>query len=404
MKSIIAFAATFALLVGCSATRAASADKADGDVTIMSDVTLASADAPVPIAKVGDTEIAIRPLPKKKEKDPPSMALFVGDAIRSKTVLYPGKTYHVAVTKVGNDRLRLFVNGYPDDQPVPGTLSGAITKIAPHIAVEPKSLLADQILETFRKALALTKPIVTVGHRGVNKYAPENTRISYVQMVETGAPIAEMDLALTKDGQIVLMHDKTVDRTTGGKGKVAVNSLTLEQIKKLDAGAWKNAKYKGEPVPTLDEIAEVCKGKAIMMLDLKAEGQGEALAAWLERQKMPHDQVILAPWTDDEGVALRKHIAADVPMIRLTSPVPTDTLDSSYFDRMKQIGFSGFSVNYQNLTQAFVDAAHKNGMKVYAWTINESPDVALAALMGVDGVITDDAANTMKLLAELTQK
>jgi hypothetical protein len=243
MKSIIAFAATFALLVGCSATRAASADKADGDVTIMSDVTLASADAPVPIAKVGDTEIAIRPLPKKKEKDPPSMALFVGDAIRSKTVLYPGKTYHVAVTKVGNDRLRLFVNGYPDDQPVPGTLSGAITKIAPHIAVEPKSLLADQILETFRKALALTKPIVTVGHRGVNKYAPENTRISYVQMVETGAPIAEMDLALTKDGQIVLMHDKTVDRTTGGKGKVAINSLTLDQIKKLDAGDWKNAKY-----------------------------------------------------------------------------------------------------------------------------------------------------------------
>jgi glycerophosphoryl diester phosphodiesterase len=329
------------------------------------------------------------------------MALFVGDAIRSKTVLYPGKTYHVAVTKVGNDRLRLFVNGYPDDQPVAGTLSGAITKIAPHIAVEPKSLSADQVLDTFRKALALTKPIVTVGHRGINKYAPENTRVSYQQMVEVGAPIAEMDLALTKDGHIVLMHDKTVDRTTGGKGKVAVNSLTLEQIKKLDAGAWKNAKYNGEPVPTLDEIAQVCKGKAIMMLDLKAEGQGEALAAWLERQKMPHDQVILAPWTDNEGVALRKHVPADVPMIRLTSPVPTDTLESSYFDRMKQIGFSGFSVNYQHLTQAFVEAAHKNGMKVYAWTINDAPDVALAALMGVDGVITDDAANTMKLLEEL---
>jgi glycerophosphoryl diester phosphodiesterase len=116
---------------------------------------------------------------------------------------------------------------------------------------------------------------------------------------------------------------------------------------------------------------------------------------------MPHDQVILAPWTDNEGVALRKHVPADVPMIRLTSPVPTDTLESSYFDRMKQIGFSGFSVNYQHLTQAFVEAAHKNGMKVYAWTINDAPDVALAALMGVDGVITDDAANTMKLLEEL---
>jgi glycerophosphoryl diester phosphodiesterase len=213
-----------------------------------------------------------------------------------------------------------------------------------------------------------------------------------------------MDLALTKDGHIVLMHDKTVDRTTGVTGKVAVSSLTLAEIKKLDAGAWKAPKYKGEPVPTLDEIAEVCRGKAIMMLDLKAEGQGEALAAWLDRMKMPHDQVIIAPWTDEEGIALRKHIAGDVPMIRLTSPVPTETLDASYFERMKQIGFSGFSVNYQYLTQAFVDAAHKNGMKVYAWTINDAPDVALVALMGVDGVITDDPANTMKLLAELQQK
>jgi len=400
MKSItVALAVTFALLLAASVARAGS-----GELTIMSDVTLTSPDAPVTIAKVGDTEIAIRPLPKAKPKDPPSMGLFVGDAIKSKTALYPGKTYHVAVAKVDDNRLRLFLNGYPDDQPVAGKLDGEVTKIAPHITVESKTLSADQILDTFRKSLALNKPIVTVGHRGVNKYAPENTRISYVQMIETGAPIAEMDLALTKDGHIVLMHDKTVDRTTGGKGKVAVSSLTLEEIKKLDAGVWKNAKYKGEPVPTLDEIAEVCKGKAIMMLDLKAEGQGEALAAWLERTKMPHDQVIIAPWTDEEGIALRKHVPADVPLIRLTSQVPTERFDDAYFEKMKQIGLTAFSVNYQYLTQAFADAAHQHGMKIYAWTVNEPSDVALVALMGVDGVITDDAANTMKLVAELQQK
>jgi glycerophosphoryl diester phosphodiesterase len=116
---------------------------------------------------------------------------------------------------------------------------------------------------------------------------------------------------------------------------------------------------------------------------------------------MPHDQVIIAPWTDEEGIALRKFIPADVPLIRLTGQVPTDHFDDAYFARMKQIGLTGFSVNWLNLTQAFTDAAHAHGMKVYAWTINDAPDIAGAALLGVDGVITDDAANTMKLLAEL---
>ena len=93
MKSItVALAVTFALFLGTSVARAAS-----GELTIMSDVTLTSPDAPVPIAKVGDTEIAIRPLPKKKEKDPPSAALFVGDSVKSNTSLYLGKTYHVAI-------------------------------------------------------------------------------------------------------------------------------------------------------------------------------------------------------------------------------------------------------------------------------------------------------------------
>ncbi|MEA2708763.1 MAG: Glycerophosphoryl diester phosphodiesterase family, partial [Phycisphaerales bacterium] len=79
-------------------------------------------------------------------------------------------------------------------------------------------------------------------------------------------------------------------------------------------------------------------------------------------------------------------------------------IDDAYFAKMKQIGFSGFSVNWENLSKEFVDAARKNGMKIYVWTINENPDIAGAALLGVDGVITDDAAVTAKILAELARK
>jgi glycerophosphoryl diester phosphodiesterase len=112
--------------------------------------------------------------------------------------------------------------------------------------------------------------------------------------------------------------------------------------------------------------------------------------------------VILAPWEDVEGVQLRKYVN-DVPMIRLTSKVPTDTINDAYFAAMKQKGFSGFSVNWQYLSKEFIDTAQKNGMKVYAWTLNEPIDIAGACLNGVDGVITDDPAATMKLVESLTK-
>ena len=256
-------------------------------------------------------------------------------------------------------------------------------------------------LRRFKENLPADRHAKIVGHRGVHKHAPENTRISYVQAVEAGAPIVEFDTALTKDGHIIGMHDKTVDRTTDGTGAVA--EMTLEELKKLDAGSWKHAKYKGEPVPTIDDVADVVRGKAVLMLDLKAEGQGAAVAKWLEQSKFPHDQLILAPWEDAEGVALRKHVT-DVPMIRLTTPVPTKTIDDAYFAKMKSIGFSGFSVNFGNLTEAFVEAAKRKGMAVYVWTINDNPEIAGAVLLGVDGIITDDPAVTAKTVAELARK
>jgi glycerophosphoryl diester phosphodiesterase len=209
-----------------------------------------------------------------------------------------------------------------------------------------------------------------------------------------------MDLRLTKDDHLILMHDETIDRTTTGKGKVL--DMTLAEIEKFDAGSWKDGKYKSEPVPTMKAIAEVCKGKAIMMLDLKCTGLGDAIQKWMQACEVKPDQIILAPWTDEEGAALRK-ILPDPPMIRLTSSVPAK-FDDAYFERMKQIGFSGFSVNWPKLPQAFVDGAHKHQMIVHTWTVNEPNEVAGAVLAGVDGIITDDVTATMKQVAELTKR
>ncbi|MGB7160841.1 MAG: glycerophosphodiester phosphodiesterase family protein [Tepidisphaeraceae bacterium] len=371
-----------------------------------------------PAVRIGDFTADLRPAPKAKPKDPPAFNVALGRddaAVRSKTLIYPGKWYHFALVWTGG-KLQLFVNGFPDDQPQAlttppagalgvGSTSNAASNAAPLTGASLTSAPAtpEQILSQFKQQVRSGGSIVTVAHRGIHKYAPENTRISYVQAVAAGAPILEFDTALTSDGHIIGMHDKTVDRTTDGAGKVA--ELTFEQIRKLEAGAWKDPKYKGEPVPALDEVAAVARdAKAILMLDLKAEGQGAAIAKWLESSKYPHELLMLAPWEDAEAVALRKHVPADVPMIRLTSKVPTDVIDDAYFAKMKSIGLSGFSVNWQYLTEAFTRGAQKNGMKVYAWTLNDPPDLAGAALLGVDGIVTDDSANTIKLLAELQKR
>jgi glycerophosphoryl diester phosphodiesterase len=392
---IVMLLMTFVASAGC----AHSPRKVDGDYSITWRQTISSADQPTPVMTVGSTEIAVRPLPKAKPNDAPRAALFVGDGLRSKTAVYAGKPYDLTLVGRGG-MTRVFVNGYPDGEPLAAALSGPVESDIRGLKVTDHALTDAEVLANFKKDVP-HRAVTTVGHRGINKYAPENTRISYVQAVDAHTPIVEMDTALSKDGVIVLMHDPTVNRTTNGKGKVA--ELTADELGKLDAGSWKDKKYAGEPVPRLTQIADVCRGKSIMMLDLKAEGQGKAIAAWLEGANIARDQVILAPWTDAEGAALRQYVK-DVPMIRLTTKVPTDTVNDAYFAKMKQTGFSGFSVSWPYLTKEFVDAAHKNGMKVYVWTVNDNPEIAGSTMLGVDGIITDDAAATSKTIAELVKK
>ena len=395
-----------------------------GDYTVEWWQMVPNMDRAYPVARIGGRDIGVVPLPPKKEKpdastqpakkkEEPARGYFsTGDPnVRSETIVYPGKWYHVAVVVLG-PTTQIYVNGFPEkliekaNRPtgelrLGSDIPGNARRFGDgEMAVYDYALPPQRIRAHFNAglaALARQKPVV-VAHRGVHKYAPENTRISYVQAVEAGAPIVEFDTALTKDGHIVGLHDKTVDRTTGATGKIA--EMTLEEARKLEAGSWKDPKYEGEPIPTIDEVAEVVRGKAKLMLDLKAEGQGPAIAAWLEKSRFPRDQVILAPWTDEEGAALRQHVK-DVPMIRLTSKVPAEQINDAYFDRMKEIGFSGFSVNWQYLTQRFVDGARRNGMTVYVWTLNDNPDIAGATLLGVDGIVTDDSAATRKTIEQL---
>ncbi|MFH1740599.1 MAG: glycerophosphodiester phosphodiesterase family protein, partial [bacterium] len=125
--------------------------------------------------------------------------------------------------------------------------------------------------------------IISVGHRGCVKFTPENTIAAFNKAIELGADLLEMDVRETKDGYLVIMHDSTLNRTTNGSGKVS--DRTLAEIKQLDAGSWFGPEFKGEPVPTFEEVLAAIRGRALPDIDFKA-GTPEKLVEALKKEDL----------------------------------------------------------------------------------------------------------------------
>lgn len=150
-------------------------------------------------------------------------------------------------------------------------------------------------------------------HRGVNATFPENTLPALIAAVRLGAPMIEFDLALTRDGELVLMHDTTVNRTTNGRGKVL--DLDLAELRKLDAGSWKDARFAGTRVPTLAEALAVLPRHVWLNLDLKADARWGPHTADIGRRVA---EIILADGRQHQALlAARADTAA---MARRTAP------------------------------------------------------------------------------------
>ncbi len=133
-------------------------------------------------------------------------------------------------------------------------------------------------------------------HRGENQVNPENTLSAFREAVSLGAHMIEFDVRMTKDGHLVIMHDKTVDRTTNGKG--LVRELTLKQIKELDAGNWKSKKFKEEKVPLLSEALEVIPKNMWINLHLKGDEELGIATAKVLVEKNRTRQAFIACTTD----------------------------------------------------------------------------------------------------------
>ncbi|MET9881754.1 glycerophosphodiester phosphodiesterase family protein [Streptomyces sp. NPDC006430] len=215
---------------------------------------------------------------------------------------------------------------------------------------------------------------LTIGHRGVMGVEPENTLRSFVRAERSGMDVIALDVQLSKDGVLVVLHDPEVDRTTDGAGAVA--DLTLAELRELDAG-------QGERVPVFEEVLEAVRTPLqVSVQDRAAVG---ALAELVRRRDLSA-RVEVASYDD----AVLAEAARLVPGARtvLVADLGGDGA-ADIVDRALATGVGTLALNLRRLTLETVESAHGAGLRVTAWTVNTLEQLRLARALELDGAATD---------------
>jgi glycerophosphoryl diester phosphodiesterase len=230
------------------------------------------------------------------------------------------------------------------------------------------------------------KQCLTIAHRGASRYAPENTIEAFLKAFEQGADTVELDVRLTADGQLVVMHDAEVDRTTDGHG--AVRDLTLAQLKKLDAGAWFNPRYKGATIPTLAEALRAIKrrdGAVLVEIKTPESALVPMLVANCIRAENMHNAASVISFHTTPLNVIKKY-SPNLRLGHLVFPHHHQLHQSWPSAYHLALGFGG------RLDRDVIGSLHRQGHTVYAWTINSANDMVRLMSDGIDGIITDDPA------------
>ncbi|MEE1738337.1 glycerophosphodiester phosphodiesterase family protein [Streptomyces sp. BE147] len=212
---------------------------------------------------------------------------------------------------------------------------------------------------------------LTIGHRGVMGVEPENTLRSFVRAEQAGMDAIELDLHLSKDGELAVMHDADVARTTDGTGPIA--GKTLAELRELDAG-------EGERVPVFEEVLDTVASP--LQAEIKDAAAARALAGVMVRRGLV-GRVEVSSF-HDEAVA---EIARLVPGVRTV--LIAGRWGGDVVERAKAVGAATLALNIRRLTLEVVEEAHREGLKVIGWVVNTQDHLRLVRALGLDGATTD---------------
>ena len=235
--------------------------------------------------------------------------------------------------------------------------------------------------------------VLAVAHRGASRDAPENTLAAFRAALDAGAAAVECDVQRTRDGRLVVIHDQTVDRTTDGRG--AVGALAFEDLRRLDAGRWFGPAFAGERVPSLDELLDLVRGRALVLLEIKQgpvfyEGIERQAVDALRRRGMAESALVMS--FDHTAVRTVRAGAPEVATAIVYDARPVDAIAAA-----EAAGADALCPRWTLLTAEAVADGHQAGLGVFPWTVDEEEPMRRCLDWGVDGVTSND----VRLLARV---
>jgi len=215
--------------------------------------------------------------------------------------------------------------------------------------------------------------MMIIGHRGAAALEPENTLLSIERAMDIGVDAVEIDVHLSEDKELVVIHDATVDRTTNGTGPVS--SYTVQEIKRLDAG-------KGETIPTLQEVIDLIDRRVMLVIELKEEGTERPVVDLIIQNNLFDKACVISFW--HRLVKTVKEMDSRIKTGVLLVGSPVDVCIAT------QASADALVMKYTFVDREFVKIAHKKGLKVFIWNIDDQDLLKPYVDMGVDAIGSND--------------
>lgn len=239
-----------------------------------------------------------------------------------------------------------------------------------------------------------------IAHRGFSGIAPENTLAAVRAAIEVGADMVEIDVTLSADGHIVVLHDETLDRTTNGSGEVS--QLTLAELKRLDAGSWFDPSFAGERVPTLDQVLTEVEGRTLLNVEIKSEAVARGIVALVAdtiRKLEMIDQVVVS---SSSPTALQEvhSLAPDIRTAVLYNDTHHQGRDA--VEIATELGATVFNIKRQRLTRRMLRRCRQHDIPVGVYTVNEARRMRRLVKKGIDAIFTDRPDRLIEILKPST--
>ena len=220
--------------------------------------------------------------------------------------------------------------------------------------------------------------IKKIGHRGAMGYEPENTLISFKKALDLNVDMTELDVYVCKTGELVVIHDDKVDRTTNGIGYVV--EKTFDELRQLDAG-------KGEKIPTLSEVLDLIDKKIQINIELKGTGTArpvyELLEYYVKNKEWQYDDFLISSFNHYELKEFNT-LNPNIKIGALITGIPI-----GYAEFAEKVNSSTVNPDIEFINKEFVDDAHNRGLDVYVYTVNDLDDIEKMKSLGVDGIFSN---------------